>query len=136
MYHCGIPNMPPPEAAHMMWQHWRHFMPYDLEETDDTYIITMPLPGYESKDIQISVRESEISIEANPPEAVSDSDEKKLPRQLISNWSLIWHRPIQVKIPVNDPIDESNVKARLQQGLLHVSFMKLPKKKIPVEEIK
>jgi HSP20 family protein len=120
---------------HNYFHQYKGFMPYDLEEDDDSYWITMPLPGFESKEIEVSVRGSDILIEAHH-ENEPDSPEEKPTRKAVSMGRYIWNRPIKVRIPVTEEIDPEKVKARLKRGLLNVEFPKLPKKSVPVEEDK
>jgi len=113
--------------------------PYDLAETDDEYILTMPLPGYYAKDISVSVKGSDVLVEAErkaeatKEEAPTQSESK--PRPIISMGEYTWNRPrIETRIPVKDEIDAENVKARLDRGILTVRFKKKPAAKIAVAE--
>ena len=127
-YGHGVnPNM---QYMHKM----QKFMPYDLEEEENSYFVTMPLPGYESKEIEVSVRGSDILIEARHEKEKTDTPEEKSTRKAVSMGRYLWNRPIKVRIPVEIEIDPEKVKARLKRGLLKVEFPKLPKKSVPVEE--
>ncbi len=113
--------------------------PYDLAETDDEYILTMPLPGYEAKDVSVSVKgndilvEAERKAEATKEEAPAPTTNK--PRPIVSMGEHTWNRPrIEAEIPVKDEIDAENVKARLDRGILTVRFKKKPAAKIAVAE--
>ena len=76
MNHCGshkafIHGMPHMEKfMHQM----QYFMPYDLEETELEYKLTMPLPGFAPDSIDVSISGRTITVEATPPEK---SDEPK-----------------------------------------------------------
>jgi len=42
---------------------WRHTVPpVDIEETDDAYIVTAELPGFDKKDIEIELRNNVLVI--------------------------------------------------------------------------
>ncbi len=124
-----------PNMMHNYFHQYKGFMPYDLEEDEGSYWITMPLPGFESKEIEVSVRGSDILIEAKHEKEPDSSEEEKKPaRKAVSMGRYLWNRPIKVKIPVAEEIDPEKVKARLKRGLLKVEFPKLPKKSVPVEE--
>ena len=127
---CGNFN---PQMVHHYLSKYQGFMPYDLEEEDTSYFVTMPLPGFETKEIEVSVSGSDILIEARH-EKSPESSEEKPPRKIVSMGHYLWDRPIKVKIPVDEEIDPEKVKARLKRGLLKVEFPKLPKKTVPVEE--
>ncbi|WP_457557300.1 Hsp20/alpha crystallin family protein [Candidatus Harpocratesius sp.] len=130
---CGY-NHPP--LDHILHQ-YAPFMPYDLEETADEYLITMPLPGFKADAVHISLSRNSINIEAEPPntsEKAKNTEEKEKARKIVSMGKYIWNRPVKVEIPVNDEIEEGKVKARLKNGLLKVSFTKKPKITVKVEE--
>ena len=133
-YHSCGSSFNPHTMNHYFHQ-YKEFMPYDLEEDDGSYWITMPLPGFESKEIEVSVRGSDILIEAHH-EKEPDTDEEKPSLKAVSMGRYLWNRPIKVRIPVAEEIDPDKVKARLKRGLLKVEFPKLPKKSVPVEEDK
>jgi HSP20 family molecular chaperone IbpA len=117
----------------MMMSKWQNYMPYDLEETKNEYIVTMPLPGFEVKDIEVSVRGSEILIEARKEkEPIAEGVDQPIKLEKQASW--ILNRPISVKIAVQSGIDPEKVKARLKLGVLKVSFTKLPKTTIDIDE--
>ena len=122
-----------PNFMHMMMSKWQNYMPYDLEETKNEYIVTMPLPGLEVKDIEVSVRGSEILIEAKrEQEPIAEGVEQPIKLEKQASW--ILNRPISVKIAVQSGIDPEKVKARLKLGVLKVNFTKLPKTTIDINE--
>ncbi len=122
-----------PNFMHMMMSKWQNYMPYDLEETKNEYIVTMPLPGLEVKDIEVSVRGNEILIEAKREQKpVEEGVEQPIKLEKQASW--ILNRPISVKIATQSAIDPKKVKARLKLGVLKVNFTKLPKTTIDIDE--
>ncbi len=122
-----------PNFMHMMMSKWQNYMPYDLEETKNEYIVTMPLPGLEVKNIEVSVRGSKILIEAKKEkEPIEEGVEQPVKLEKQASW--ILNRPISVKIAVQSAIDPEKVKARLKLGVLKVNFTKLPKTTIDIDE--
>ncbi|MHA1701484.1 MAG: Hsp20/alpha crystallin family protein [Promethearchaeota archaeon] len=122
-----------PNFMQMMMSKWQNYMPYDLEETKNEYIVTMPLPGLEVKDIEVSVRGSEILIEAKREQKpIEEGVEQPVKLEKQASW--ILNRPISVKIAVQSAIDPEKVKARLKLGVLTVNFTKLPKTTIDIDE--
>ena len=120
-----------PEVVHGFLSKLQNWMPYDLAETDEDYIVTMALPGYEVKDIEVSVKGNSILIEAKK-EITKEEDPKV--RKLVSLGDFIWNRPnITVKIPVDNEIDPEHVKAKLSKGILNITFKKIPGKKVDIE---
>jgi HSP20 family molecular chaperone IbpA len=133
------------DVLNRIWQKWDTMMPYDLSQTKEEYIVTMPLPGFDVKEIQVSVKGSNILIEANKVEAKKDessnTEDKKVdtstaePETVVSIGRLFWDKPhVEVNIPVKEEIDPGHVKAKLSRGLLSVRFQKKPSTKINVEE--
>ena len=122
-----------PNFMHMMMSKWQNYMPYDLEETKNEYIVTMPLPGLEVKNIEVSVRGSEILIEAKrEPKPIEEGVEQPVKLEKQASW--ILNRSISVRIEVQSAIDPEKVKARLKLGILTVNFTKLPKTTINIDE--
>ncbi len=73
----GFPSGDHHQMHFMRHINWETFMPFELAETCEIYIITMPLPGFETKDIEVSVKEHRILIEAKrsePEKSVSEPD--------------------------------------------------------------
>ena len=136
---CGhkkahIYGMPMGEFGHMghIMKNLRHFMPYDLEETEENYIVEMPLPGFDVNDIEVSVRGNQIAIDAKYEEEGEKPKEMNcLPHQM---GKYFWKRPIHVKIDVEEQIVPDQVKARLKKGILHIVFQKKPKISVPIKE--
>ena len=108
-------------------------MPYDLEEDDGTYYVTMPLPGFDVKDIEVSVKGDAILIEAKKTPETTEAETPKR-KKIINIGEAIWKRPISVKIPVQDEIEPTKVKAKLKRGILEVQFSKKPGTTIPIAE--
>jgi HSP20 family molecular chaperone IbpA len=118
---------------------WRYFMPYELQETKAEYIVIMPLPGFESKEISISIRGAHVLIEAEritgeKPDENSPTDAE--PPEVIISWGRpLWDRKkIEVTVPLKEEVDPEKVKAKITRGILSIHFQKKPKTKIPVEE--
>jgi len=117
---------------HQMQKMWAPFVPYDLEETNIEYIITMPLPGFDISEIDVSVKENSIYVEAQKPEAPETPTEPQ-PRKLWSLGDFLWNRShMAVKIALPETIDPDSVKAKLAKGILTITVEKIPGTKVPV----
>ncbi|MHA1520239.1 MAG: Hsp20/alpha crystallin family protein [Promethearchaeota archaeon] len=130
--HCGSGTHFNPHFKQMMGQYGQ-FMPYDLEETELEYKLTMPLPGFDADTIDVSISDRTITVEATPPEKSEEAKDTPAPKKIVSMGNYIWNRPIQVEIPVDEEIEGDKVRARLKNGLLTVRFTKIPKKKVKVK---
>ncbi|MFX0099801.1 MAG: Hsp20/alpha crystallin family protein [Candidatus Hodarchaeota archaeon] len=119
---------------HHIAKEWKQFWPHDLAATDDQYILTMPLPGWEVKDVEVSIKGNNILVETLRPETekVQDGDDKSLKFLPLTKF---WNRPnVHVTVPVEEEIDPESVKAKLARGILEIRFNKKPGKKIDVIE--
>jgi HSP20 family molecular chaperone IbpA len=135
--HCGPFAGHGPWDFQGMWKQWENFMPYELEEGKDEYIVTMPMPGFDAKDLEVSVKGETILIEAKKTENISSepSKETESTKKIISMGRFLWDRPyIKVTIPVHEEIDPEQVKAKLLKGILTIRFKKIPSTKIEVKE--
>ena len=109
---CG----PLPGKMNYFLEQMKNFMPYDLLEVDDEYHITMPLPGFDVENINVSIKGKIILIEAKKPSLESESKENERythKKETLVTWStFLWDRDIEVKIQVEVEVDEENVKAK------------------------
>lgn len=93
----------------------------DLTETDSEYIVTCDLPGMEKEKIDISVSGNYLTISGTREEAVEKGYRYKERR------SGYFKRTVLLP----GPVDENNVKAEYDKGILAIS---IPKRK-PDEEV-
>lgn len=120
----------------LIGQNWGVFMPYELQESDTEFIITMPLPGFESKEVKVSTNGENILIEATREKLPESKDEKEKnePRVIISMGRFIWDKThVEVFIPIGSEIDQEKVKASFLKAILTVRFQKKPRKEVKVE---
>ena len=118
---------------HKMQRMFSSFVLYDLEETSTEYIVTMPLPGFDLNEIDVSVKENSIYVEAQKPEA-SEAPKEPQPRKLWSWGDLLWNRShMAVKIAMPETINPDSVKAKLAKGILTITVEKIPGTKVPIE---
>ncbi|MHA1684104.1 MAG: Hsp20/alpha crystallin family protein [Promethearchaeota archaeon] len=137
---CGHFTMPAinKQFIHSILGKVKSFMPYSLRETGDEYILTMPLPGHDASNIEVSVKGTSILIEAHPPDVMKDSDaleDLEDVKIVTSMMEFLWNKPdVEVQIPVMDTINPETVKARLSKGILTVIFKKEPSTRVSVAE--
>ncbi|TFG04634.1 MAG: Hsp20/alpha crystallin family protein [Promethearchaeota archaeon] len=120
-----------PANFHLMRHKWRHFMPYALDETRTEYIVTMPLPGFDAENVEVSVKGNHLFIEAKKPRSETEADK---PRRVHSIGRHLWNkRHVAVKVFIDEEIKPETVKAKLAKGLLTVTIEKVPGQKINLE---
>ena len=114
---------------------WQQFMPYELQETKTNFFVIMPLPGFESKEVGVSVNDNTIFIEAHRKLEEKSTTVEDAPQVIVSWGRPIWDRQnVEVSIPLHAEIETESVKAKLSRGILSVSFQKKPRKSVSVEE--
>ena len=88
---------------------------FDLQETDDYFLLTLDVPGIDPKNIQLKVQENTLSLTAKEEDKKENSSGfKKQSRSLNQSFSL----PASVNL--------ERIEANCENGVLEVIF---PKKK-------
>lgn len=107
-----------------------YFMPkIDMSEDNDKYHIEVELPGIHNKDISLKIDNNVLSIEGT----TQDSSEKKDKNYYLQERSYgSFKRPI--RLPPN--IDDNNVDAKFENGILHIVLEKKEQSKVKHIEIK
>jgi HSP20 family molecular chaperone IbpA len=114
---------------------WRHFMPYELQETNTSYFVVMPLPGFATNEVGVSVSDNTIYIEAHRKKTETQEKEENKPEVIVSWGRPIWDRQdIEVSIPLQHEIETESVKAKLNRGILNITFLKKPRKSVSIDE--
>lgn len=96
--------------------------PVDMILEDDTITVVIDLPGFEKKDIKLSIHKNILSISAQKPESKQEGVIYRQRPNVIDKKILL---PVHIK-------EESAISAKFSQGVLTV---KIPysKKEIPIE---
>lgn len=121
-----------------MFEGW---IPYDIEERDDQYIIMIPLPGLTKEDVEISLIGRELNIKtkrktSEVSEVKQHENKKKHPywgHGFIRNFLyMLWKKGGNATIQLPDDADENSVKSTMANGLLKVKLGKKPSKRVDV----
>jgi HSP20 family protein len=96
--------------------------PVDMILEDDSIIVVIDLPGFEKKDIKLSIHKNILSISAQKPGSKQEEAIYRQRPNVIDKKILL---PVHIK-------EESIISAKFSQGVLTV---KVPysKKEIPIE---
>ena len=87
----------------------------DVEETDDAYVIDVELPGVDEADIDIEVNGRELTV-------TGELKEKERTGILRRRTRRVGGFTYAVTLP--GEIDADNVRAQLDQGVLHITVPK------------
>lgn len=104
-------------------------IPVDIKETDDGYTLSFDLPGVDRKDVNVEVKDGVITVGAErKEEQCGKKDGYTYRERRMGSFSRSFRLPENVK--------DSDVSARLKDGILEIRLLKTPEakpKKIEVE---
>ncbi len=103
----------------------KNLMKTDIRELKDKYIVDVDLPGFNKKDISLSLDNGYLNIKAKTEKNDEHKDEGKYlhKERFYGECSRSFY--------VGEEIEEKNIKAEFKDGILKVE---LPKKEISKEE--
>ena len=103
----------------------RNLMKTDIRELKDKYIVDVDLPGFNKKDINLSLDNGYLNIKAK---AEKNDENKKEGKYLHQER---FYGECSRSFYVGEEIEEKDIKAEFKDGILKVE---LPKKEISKEE--
>jgi len=117
-----------------------NYIPYNLEDLGESYLITVPLAGRTKEEVKVSLLNSHINIKAEKPKIPEREGIKEKPKEEQSPQD--WHSHafwkgytfIEVNMDVPLPIDAEtdSIVSKMAHGLLKITFGKKPPKKIDI----
>lgn len=94
-------------------------MAVDLAENDDEFVVTVDLPGFERDDVEVTVTNHTLRIEADREESIVEEEtEERYIRRERRHESM--HRSIQLP----GEVDTEAVDARMKNGVLTLTLPK------------
>ncbi|ELZ05838.1 Hsp20/alpha crystallin family protein [Natrialba aegyptia] len=96
-------------------------VPVDVTDTGDEFVVTADLPGYEVEDIDLTLTEGTLRLEANRTEEAEFADDEGEGRYLRHERT---RKTANRSIRLPEPVDEDDVSAGYENGVLTV---RLPK---------
>lgn len=93
-------------------------MALDLVDHDDEFVVTVDLPGFERDDIEVTVTDHRLRIEAEHEESLETDDESYLRRER-------RHRSASRSVRLPDAVDQEAVTATMKNGVLTVTLPKV-----------
>lgn len=103
-------------------------MPVDLVEHDTEFVVTVDLPGFEKRDVEIRVTDHTLHVEAEHNETMDETEADYLRHER-------RHESTRESIRLPEEVDKENVKARMKNGVLTVTIPKLEVKEAKTIEI-
>ena len=93
-------------------------VPVDVVDTGEEYVVTADLPGYETDDIELTLTEGTLRLEASRAEAESHLEGEHLRRERT-------RKTANRRIRLPEPVDEEGVSAGYESGVLTVHLPKI-----------
>ena len=101
-------------------------MKTDVREKEDGYEIDMDLPGFKKDQVELTLENGYLTVTANKG---FDKDEKAKQGRMIRQER--YAGSMQRSFYVGDNMTEEDVKARFEDGVLHLNLPKKDAKKVP-----
>ena len=104
----------------------KNLMKTDIRENDNGYELDMDLPGFKKDEITVNLRDGYVTISAERGMERSEKDEKtgKFVRQERYSGSC------QRSFYVGEAVKQEDMKARFEDGILHLEFPKASPKQV------
>ncbi len=135
-----------PAILHAVGHHFRNSMqmygnwvPYNLQDFGDYYLIVVPLPGRSKEDVKVSLIDNSLNISAKKPKIAETEDKQEpieeKPGRGVSPFLKNFFTFIEVNmdIPLRADADHEDVKPRMRNGLLTIRIGKKPPRTINVD---
>ena len=101
-------------------------MKTDVREKEDGYEIDMDLPGFKKDQVELTLENGYLTVTANKG---FDKDEKDKQGRMIRQERYVGS--MQRSFYVGDNMTEEDVKARFEDGVLHLDLPKKNARKVP-----
>ena len=101
-------------------------MKTDVREKEDGYEIDMDLPGFKKDQVELTLENGYLTVTANKG---FDKDEKDKQGRMIRQER--YAGSMQRSFYVGDNMTEEDVKARFEDGVLHLNLPKKDARKVP-----
>ena len=97
----------------------------DIEESEKEYTLSVDLPGFDKKDIELSLDNGYLTISAKKQEKEEGKNYIRRERSLTSSRSFY----------VGDIVSEEDIDAKFVNGTLSLTIPKLERKELPTRHI-
>ncbi|MBA7701908.1 hypothetical protein ES703_110655 [subsurface metagenome] len=117
------------------------WVPYDIQEHENEYLITIPLPGLTKDAVKVSIVGRNLNITAKRSKSdenkgVSDESKKSYGVYgapfFMDFFALMSKKDINLDIPLQIDADENMVKSKMANGLLEIKIGKKLAKSIDI----
>ena len=113
----------PFHTARHGYQNAHGLMKTDIRETKDSYELDVDMPGFDKKDINLELKDGYLTIKANRNEEKEDKKNHYLRKERFTG-------SCSRSFYVGDNVQEKDVHAKFENGILKLSFPKEEPKQI------
>ena len=103
----------------------QNVMKTDIKETDDSYELKIEMPGYRKEDVKAQLKDGYLTISA---ETDNSSEEKNEEGKYIRRER--YTGAVSRSFFVGKDLTEEDIRARFENGILHIALPKEAPKKI------
>jgi len=123
-------------AQQFMGNFMGSYIHHNIEDLENEYLITVPLPGRTKDDVSVSLINKHLNIKANKPKVPEHEKVKKEPEQqgfpfMFKGFTFV---EVNMDVPLPADADENKISSRMTNGLLRVIIGKKPAKPIDITE--
>jgi HSP20 family protein len=101
----------------------------NIVEDDDKFILTAVVPGWSEKDIEVDVKNDQLILKGHAEEEKKHEDKNYRSREYIKT-------SFERTFRMGSHVDENNIKAKLESGILKVTMPKIKKAEPKTSKIK
>ena len=98
----------------------------DIKENEKEYELSVDLPGFEKKDINLTLNNGYLTISAKNEEKQED-DKNYIRRERVCSYQRSFY--------VGDVVTEEDIKAKYNNGTLSLTVPKVERKELPAKHI-
>lgn len=126
-------------AGHFMKNFMGNFgdyIPHNIEDSGDKYLITVPLPGRTKEEVKVSVINKIINVTASKPNIPEYEGELGKEKEKKHPYPGMGFRFIDINmdIPLPADADENLISSKMNNGLLRIIVNKKPAKNININD--
>ncbi|AGB38296.1 Hsp20/alpha crystallin family protein [Natronococcus occultus] len=93
-------------------------VPVDVADRAEEYVVTADLPGYDTDDVELTLAEGTLRLEAERTDEIEQASERYLRRERT-------RKSVNRRIRLPEPVEEESVSASYENGVLTVRLPKL-----------
>ncbi len=99
----------------------------DIKESEKEYELALDLPGFDKKDINLTLNNGYLTVSAKTEQKEEDDKANYIRRERVCSYQRSFY--------VGDAVTEEDIKAKYNNGTLSLTVPKIERKEIPARHI-